>query len=376
MRDAYRELSDFVDKYPDSNYVERRQEAAPRGAAPPDRARGLRGALLPGHAGIPRRPSCAWNRRCAATPSRGARPSCCWCWAQTHLRDGQRRARRGTTFTRVVQEFGSALARPSGRSCSWSSSASGTATDQDGPPEDRSAPPWMSGLDGCCERGREHYATGDYDKAERALMPIAAGPASRSPTCTRCWASSTPSKGLQQDGPRRMFEEALRLNPGYTEAAINLAVTYNDAGQYQEARDVYKRMIAAPQGPAARHVDPFVKGQAGQHARRAWPLAYEQAGLLRRGDPGVPSGRWPCVPSSSTCAARLAAGLPGDRRPGGGRRASSRGSRRKTPTWRGPRLQLGHDLLRRGPAQTTRPASGARCWPWSRPTSSPSCTCG
>ena len=44
------------------------------------------------------------------------------------------------------------------------------------------------------------------------------------------------------------FERALAINPHYTEAALNLAVSYNDTGQYSKAQELYDRArsLAAP----------------------------------------------------------------------------------------------------------------------------------
>jgi tetratricopeptide (TPR) repeat protein len=65
------------------------------------------------------------------------------------------------------------------------------------------------------------------------------------------------------------FQEALKLNPGYTEACLNLAVTYNDLGMYNEARAVFARARSAerPEGRPEGEIDPFVKGKlANMHA--------------------------------------------------------------------------------------------------------------
>ncbi len=63
-----------------------------------------------------------------------------------------------------------------------------------------------------------------------------------------------------------MFREALRLNPTYTEAALNLVVTCNDLGKYAEAKTIYERAMAVSQR-APRELDPFVKGKlANMHA--------------------------------------------------------------------------------------------------------------
>ena len=62
------------------------------------------------------------------------------------------------------------------------------------------------------------------------------------------------------------FQEALKINPNYTEAGLNLAVTYNDLGMYHEARAVFARARADNQ-PAKGDIDPFVKGKlANMHA--------------------------------------------------------------------------------------------------------------
>ena len=62
------------------------------------------------------------------------------------------------------------------------------------------------------------------------------------------------------------FEKALELNPRYTEASLNLAVTYNNLGRYEDASAVFQeaaKMAQSGQGA----LDPFIKGKlANQHA--------------------------------------------------------------------------------------------------------------
>jgi len=63
-----------------------------------------------------------------------------------------------------------------------------------------------------------------------------------------------------------MFNEALRINPSYTEAALNLVVTCNDLGKYAEAKEVYENAMATSKR-APRELDPFAKGKiANMHA--------------------------------------------------------------------------------------------------------------
>ena len=64
----------------------------------------------------------------------------------------------------------------------------------------------------------------------------------------------------------QMFNEALRINPAYTEAALNLVVTCNDLGKYAEAKAIYEQAMATSK-QAPRELDPFAKGKiANMHA--------------------------------------------------------------------------------------------------------------
>jgi tetratricopeptide (TPR) repeat protein len=73
------------------------------------------------------------------------------------------------------------------------------------------------------------------------------------------------------------FENALRINPGYTEAALNLSVTYNDRGKYHKAREVYAAaMSQSHKQPSS--MDPFARGKiANMHADLG--VAYSDLGL-------------------------------------------------------------------------------------------------
>jgi tetratricopeptide (TPR) repeat protein len=129
------------------------------------------------------------------------------------------------------------------------------------------------------DRGREYYAAGEYDKAARCLVPVLRN-RHAFPDVHHMMGVIYAQRGLPKRATRS-FEQALKLNPGYTEAAMSLAVAYNDEGRYQEARDVHKRMLAARRKgtTSSSPVDPFVRGKlANKHAELA--DAYEQAGLL------------------------------------------------------------------------------------------------
>jgi Flp pilus assembly protein TadD len=127
--------------------------------------------------------------------------------------------------------------------------------------------------------GREHYAKREFDQAETVLREILA--------IDERFADVHEMLGVIAHAhgnfiaAERHFERALEINPNYTEAALNLAVTYNDRGKYDAARDVYSRIQGRP-AHSAQTLEPFARGKiANMHADLA--QAYADSGLIRDG---------------------------------------------------------------------------------------------
>jgi tetratricopeptide (TPR) repeat protein len=123
--------------------------------------------------------------------------------------------------------------------------------------------------------GREAYRAGDLVRAEALLTNALKDGASRYADVHHMLGVIYHSWG-QFSKARAAFEEALRINPLYTEAALNLSITYNDLGRYAEAREVYARVLPAPE----ERVDSFTRGKiANLHAEVG--DAYRSAGLAK-----------------------------------------------------------------------------------------------
>jgi tetratricopeptide (TPR) repeat protein len=123
--------------------------------------------------------------------------------------------------------------------------------------------------------GREHYAKREFEKAEPLLREVLETE-DRFADIHDMLGVIAHSRG-NFIAAEKHFERALALNPAYTEAALNLAVTYNDRGKYEKAREVYGRIQGAPNG-AKGGLDPFARGKiANMHADVG--QAYADAGL-------------------------------------------------------------------------------------------------
>jgi tetratricopeptide (TPR) repeat protein len=122
--------------------------------------------------------------------------------------------------------------------------------------------------------GREHYQKREFDKAETALRTVLEQN-DRMADVHDMLGVICHSRGNFAQAEYH-FERALSINPAYTEAALNLAVTYNDRGKYEAARQVYARIKGTPTGG----LDPFARGKiANMHAEVG--QAYADAGLPR-----------------------------------------------------------------------------------------------
>ncbi|HZU84702.1 MAG TPA: tetratricopeptide repeat protein [Polyangiaceae bacterium] len=125
--------------------------------------------------------------------------------------------------------------------------------------------------------GREHYQKRELEKAEQMLRQVLEVH-DRLADVHEMLGVICHTRGNFVEAEHH-FERALSINPAYTEAALNLAVTYNDRGKYEAARQVYARIRGTPSGPI-QGLDPFARGKiANMHAEVG--QAYADAGLVR-----------------------------------------------------------------------------------------------
>jgi tetratricopeptide (TPR) repeat protein len=124
--------------------------------------------------------------------------------------------------------------------------------------------------------GREHYQKREFEKADYLLQQVVAE--------TDRFADVFDMLGVIAHSrgdflaAEKHFERAVALNPNYTEAQLNLMVTYNDLGRYDRAREVYAGIRHRGQTGVVL-ADPFAKGKiANMHAEVS--QAYLDAGLL------------------------------------------------------------------------------------------------
>jgi tetratricopeptide (TPR) repeat protein len=119
--------------------------------------------------------------------------------------------------------------------------------------------------------GREHFQRGDYERAEYLLKQVAVR-ADRFADVFDMLGVIAHSRG-DFSLAEKHFRRALELNPAYTEARLNLVVTYTYLGKYEEASALSSSM-------ERRAGDELARGKiANLHAEVA--QAYEHAGLTR-----------------------------------------------------------------------------------------------
>ncbi len=118
--------------------------------------------------------------------------------------------------------------------------------------------------------GKEHYEAREFVPAEPYLRQVAE--ALPEYADVQNMLGVTFFQQEKYELAREAFERALKVNPNYTEAALNLAVTYNELGSYAEGAKLHESVAAACTQKGS--LDPFVRGKiANMHAEIA--RAYE-----------------------------------------------------------------------------------------------------
>jgi tetratricopeptide (TPR) repeat protein len=77
---------------------------------------------------------------------------------------------------------------------------------------------------------------------------------------------------------REFFLQAIKINPDYTEASLNLAVTYNELKQYTKAKETMEQAGRRASRKKA-NIEPFIAGKLANMHKETGDI-YRQLGLL------------------------------------------------------------------------------------------------
>lgn len=113
------------------------------------------------------------------------------------------------------------------------------------------------------EVGKQHFEGRDYERAEQYFLRVLRAGARYADVFNMLGVIY--HIGGKFNNAIESFEEALRVNPNYTEATLNLAVLFNDLGEYKKAKELYGR-VRKRKLPS--HLDPILSGKiANLHAQ-------------------------------------------------------------------------------------------------------------
>jgi tetratricopeptide (TPR) repeat protein len=122
---------------------------------------------------------------------------------------------------------------------------------------------------------REAYAERDWERADLALRQILGDVEAYADVHNMLGVIAHTRGNLI--AAEHHLERALQINPHYTEAALNLTITYNDRGKYEQARELHTQLREQAEIPS---LDQFAYGRiANMHAEVA--QAYLDARMPR-----------------------------------------------------------------------------------------------
>ncbi len=116
------------------------------------------------------------------------------------------------------------------------------------------------------EDGRVHFEQGRFDAATQCFREIVRDNPDRFADVYNKLGIIYQRNGLSEKAIA-CFEKALKVNPAYTEAALNLSIVYNEVGRYEEAHRIFNTAVKTV---SKRRLikDLYIEGKlANEHAR-------------------------------------------------------------------------------------------------------------
>lgn len=116
------------------------------------------------------------------------------------------------------------------------------------------------------EKAERLYEEGKHEEAERLYLDLLRrGSHGYADIYNKLGLISHQRGRLEQAA--EYFKKALNANPKYTEASLNLVVTYNDLGKFEEARSVFSKATTIVKSEDTK-IDPYIMGRlANEHSK-------------------------------------------------------------------------------------------------------------
>lgn len=115
------------------------------------------------------------------------------------------------------------------------------------------------------EQGKEFFKSQAYKKAEAIFLKIISAKKEYADVYNMLGIIN--HQGGQLSQAIDYFKKALKINPHYKEALLNLSVLYNDIGEYKQAKLLLTRSKKEDLKDAKEKIDPYIKGKlANKHA--------------------------------------------------------------------------------------------------------------
>ena len=119
---------------------------------------------------------------------------------------------------------------------------------------------------GLYKKGSGYFEQGDFDAAVRCFSEIVKDGPDRFADVYNKLGIIYQRKGLSQKAAT-LLEMALKINPAYTEAALNLSIVYNELGRYENAQKTFNTAVKTVY-KTKKVKDPYINGKlANEHAR-------------------------------------------------------------------------------------------------------------